>query len=162
MNVNFEKVSVIKIINRDRREIDAFEITGSMLEKPGGILTLQRRIDCYRNSENVTATDVWKNAKLMSLEEFKVFYQEITRTAPGGSGGIEMKTLKVIQDKKIFVEQELIRINKLFENNSDLSEMDKFVFKDGTQHTEWTLHDAIVSYVAQLSILNWILDNSKV
>ena len=72
-----------------------------------------------------------------------------------------MKTLKVINDKKIFVEQELSRINKLFEETSLLSETDKFIFRDGTEHTEWTFHDAIVSYIAQLSILNWILDNSK-
>ena len=72
-----------------------------------------------------------------------------------------MKTLTAIRDKKIFVEQELVRINKLFESNPRLSELDKFTFRNGEEHTEWSFHDAIISYVAQLSILNWILDNSK-
>ena len=72
-----------------------------------------------------------------------------------------MKTLTSIRDKKIFVEQELIRINKLFESNPLLLEIDKFTFRNGEEHSEWSFHDAIVSYVAQLSILNWILDNSK-
>lgn len=73
-----------------------------------------------------------------------------------------MKTLKVIHDKKIFVEQELSRINKLFENDSSLSETESFIFRNGTKHTEWSFRDAIIHYVAQLSILNWILDNLKV
>ena len=68
-----------------------------------------------------------------------------------------MKTTIEIKEKLVFVQSEIDRINKVIE--FDLSYLShKFRFKDGSEHTEWTYDDALTSYIAQRSILRWILN----
>lgn len=70
-----------------------------------------------------------------------------------------MRTTNQIKDKLTSVQKEIDRICNILEDD-EKNYKNPYTYSNGEHHEEWTFDDALTSFVAQKSILKWVLNSN--